>query len=120
MLEVIGSDGDVWYRVDAPILGTIRECQSVDYGWRGTLPNGRTLEVRSAHPDVHADMPADGWLKVRFPENRLYPFMWDVFEGRLLGVYLIEHRGSPVPKRRPSRSAKRAARDRGCVVVSSC
>jgi hypothetical protein len=61
MLEVIGSDGEVWYKIDAPILGVIRDCQSVAFGWRGIMPNGRALEVRSAHPGVCANMPDDGF-----------------------------------------------------------
>jgi hypothetical protein len=75
MLEVIGSDGDVWDRIDAPILGTIRDCKTTDYGWHGIMPNGHAIEVRSAHPGVYADIPADGWLKVRSPDGQLSPFL---------------------------------------------
>jgi hypothetical protein len=52
MLDVIGPDGDIWYRIDAPILGTIRDCEPTDFGWRGLMPNGSVLEMRSAHPGV--------------------------------------------------------------------
>jgi hypothetical protein len=47
MLDVIGPDGEIWYRIDVPILGTIRECEPTDYGWRGIMPNGSVMETRS-------------------------------------------------------------------------
>ena len=47
MLE-IGPKDDIWYRIDAPILGIIRECEPTDFGWRGILPNRGLLAMRSA------------------------------------------------------------------------
>jgi hypothetical protein len=78
MLDVIGPDGDIWYRIDTPILGTIRDCESTDWGWRGRLPNDSVLEVRSAHPGVRAQIP----------EHHL---RW-ISNGELIGAYLIERR----------------------------
>jgi hypothetical protein len=78
MLDVIGPDGDIWYRIDTPILGTIRKCEPTEYGWCGILPNDSVLEVRSAHPGVHAQIP----------EHHL---RW-VSNGELMGAYLIERR----------------------------
>jgi hypothetical protein len=78
MLDVIGPDGDIWYRIDIPILGTIRECEVTEFGWRGIMPNDSVLEVRSAHPGVHAQIP----------EHHL---RWRR-DGELIGAYLIEHR----------------------------
>jgi hypothetical protein len=92
MLEVIGSDGEAWYAIDAPILGVIRECQQDASSWHGILPDGRALEVRSAVPGVQARMPDDGCFRVRASDGQLYPIVKDVFEGRLLGVYLIERK----------------------------
>jgi hypothetical protein len=78
MLDVIGPDGDIWYRIDVPILGTIRECEQTEFGWHGRLPNDSVLEVRSAHPGVHAQIP----------EHHL---RW-ISHGELVGAYLIERR----------------------------
>jgi hypothetical protein len=30
MLEVKGLDGEPWYKIDIPILGTIRDCEPTD------------------------------------------------------------------------------------------
>jgi hypothetical protein len=78
MLDVIGPDGEIWYRIDVPILGTIRDCEPTGYGWHGRLPNDSVLEVRSAHPGVRAEVP----------EHHL---RW-VANGELIGAYLIERR----------------------------
>lgn len=48
MLDVIGPDGEPWYRIDIPILGTIRDCEPTDFGWRGIMPNGGVMESRSS------------------------------------------------------------------------
>jgi hypothetical protein len=77
MLDVIGPDGDIWYRIDIPILGTIRDCAPTDYGWTGIMPDGGALEVRSAHPGV-----------AQIPDHHL---RW-VADGELVGAYLIERR----------------------------
>jgi hypothetical protein len=78
MLDVIGPDGEIWYRIDVPILGTIRACERTDYGWCGILPDGGVLEVKSAHPGVHAEIP----------EHHL---RW-ISNGECIGAYLIERR----------------------------
>jgi hypothetical protein len=78
MLDVIGSDGEIWYRIDVPILGTIRDAELTAYGWRGIMPNDSVLEVRSAHSGVHAEIP----------EHHL---RW-ISNGELIGAYLIERR----------------------------
>jgi hypothetical protein len=57
MLEVTGPDGELWYKIDIPILGTIRDCEPTDFGWRGIMPDDSVLEVRSAHPGVQARIP---------------------------------------------------------------
>jgi hypothetical protein len=41
MIDVIGSDGEVWYRIDAPILGTIRDCHKAR-----TAPKRRATKVK--------------------------------------------------------------------------
>jgi hypothetical protein len=76
MLDVIGPDGDIWYRIDVPILGTIRDCESTEFGWRGIMPNDNVL--RSAHPGVHAPIPH-------------HHLRWRR-DGELIGAYLIERR----------------------------
>jgi hypothetical protein len=48
MLEVKGLNGELWYRIDVPILGVIRNCEPTDFGWRGLMPDGSVLEVRIA------------------------------------------------------------------------
>jgi hypothetical protein len=78
MLEVKGLDGELWYKIDAPILGVIRDAEPTDYGWTGIMPNGGAIEGRSDHPGVHAQIP-DHHLRWRR-------------DGELVGVYLIEHR----------------------------
>ena len=67
MIDVIGSDGEIWCRIDIPILGIIREVEPTEFGWTGIMPNGSVLEMRSAHPGVHARIP-DGDA----PDRRLY------------------------------------------------
>jgi hypothetical protein len=88
MLDVIGPDGEIWYRIDIPILGTIRDCAPTDYGWTGIMPDGSVLAARSAHPGVHAQIP-DHHLRWRR-------------DGELIGAYLIE--------RRRRKRARRASR----------
>jgi hypothetical protein len=78
MLDVIGPDGDIWYRIDVPILGTICDCEPTEFGWRGIMPNDSVLEVRSDHPGVHAQIP----------EHHLRWFS----NSELMGAYLIERR----------------------------
>jgi hypothetical protein len=78
MLEVKGLNGELWYRIDVPILGVIRNCEPTDFGWRGLMPDGSVLEVRSAHPGVHAEIPDD---HLRWFSN-----------SELVGAYLIERR----------------------------
>jgi hypothetical protein len=72
MIDVIGSDGDIWYRIDAPILGTIRDCHQTKLGWRGIMPDGRVTEFRSDYPGVRAKIP-DGGAWGRAPDGRLLP-----------------------------------------------
>jgi hypothetical protein len=86
MLDVIGPDGDIWYRIDVPILGTIRECEPTDFGWRGIMPNGSVMETRSAHPGVRAQIP----------EHHL---RW-ISHGKCIGAYLIERRRSKRVRRK--------------------
>jgi hypothetical protein len=86
MLEVKGSDGEIWYRIDIPILGTIRDCESTDWGWRGIMPDGGALEVRSDHPGVHAQIP-DHHLR------------W-ISHGECVGAYLIQRRRRKRRRRR--------------------
>jgi hypothetical protein len=93
---MIGSDGDIWYRIDVPILGTIVNCERTDDGWRGILPNGGAIEVRSDYPGARAQIP-DHHLQVRS------------CNGDLIGAYLIE--------RRRRRRARRPSR---CSDASSC
>ena len=97
MIEIIGPDNGVWDRVDMSILGAIRGACPTESGWRGVMPDGRVVDVRSSRPGVHADAPGGaGWLRVRSPEDgRLYPFLRF---GR--GLYLINSRRSPTSKRR--------------------
>jgi hypothetical protein len=75
---MIGSNGEVWYRIDTPILGTIRDAEPTDYGWMGRMPDGSVLEARSADPGVHAEIPDDHlqWFS----------------NGELVGAYLIERK----------------------------
>jgi hypothetical protein len=56
----------------------IRDCEPTDFGWRGRMPDGSVLEMRSAHPGVHAEIP----------EHHLQYFL----NGELVGAYLIECR----------------------------
>jgi hypothetical protein len=102
MIDVIGSNGEVWYRIDTPILGTIRDAEPTDYGWTGILPNGSMLEMRSADPGVHAEIP-DGDMWGRAPDGRLLPCLEErSSDGQLIGAYLIE--------RRRRKRARRASR----------
>jgi hypothetical protein len=86
MIDVIGPDGDIWYRIDTPILGTIRECEPTDFGWRGTMPDGSAIAVRSDYPGVRAEIPDD---HLRCISN-----------GELVGAYLIERRRRKRARRR--------------------
>jgi hypothetical protein len=91
MLEVRGLDGELWYRIDVPVLGTIRNCEVTEFGWRGVLPNGGAIEVRSDCPGVHAEIP-DGDTWGRAADGRLFPCLLEerASDGRLIGAYLIE------------------------------
>jgi hypothetical protein len=88
MLEVKGPDGEPWYKIDIPILGVIRDCERTGFGWRGIMPDGGAIEVRSAHPGVHAEIP----------EHHL---RW-TSHGECIGAYLIERR-----RRKRARQARR-------------
>jgi hypothetical protein len=63
--------------VDAPILGTIRDCRPVGLGWHGILPNGGVLEVKST--------PSGG--RAEIPEHHLWCRSAD---GLIVGAWLIE------------------------------
>jgi hypothetical protein len=91
MIDVIGSNGEVWYRIDTPILGTIRDAEPTPFGWTGVLPNGGAIEVRSDYPGVRAAIPnGDTWG--RAADGRLLPCLLEerASDGRLIGAYLIE------------------------------
>jgi len=103
MLE-IGPKDDIWYKIDAPILGTIRECEQTDFGWRGILPSGGLLEMRSDTPGVCAEIP-DGGVWGRTADGRLLPCLKEYSsDGQLIGAYLIERR-----RRKRARPRRRRA-----------
>ena len=41
-------------RFVVPLLGTIRNCEPTDFGWRGVMPDGVTVEVRPQRPGSRA------------------------------------------------------------------
>ena len=77
MVEIFNWPDGGGPRFETPCLGTIRNCEPTDFGWRGIMPDGRVAEFRSQSPGERAMMPDHHILSRRD-------------DGEVIGAYLIE------------------------------